>query len=210
MKEIIKKAMENLSKNKDRVFHSEADFQFQLAWELKSLKDFNVRLEYSENLSSNKNGHFDIVIITEDQKYIPVELKYFTKPHHKYPQLKQQNDTWRTYDYFEDMLRVEHFVNQHNNSYKGYTIVLSNYAFFWEGNVRESTNYYDFRILNNREIKPREYKWADSNAKSVKGTRREKNIELKGHYKFEWNAFLEEEDLEFKYMINEYLDNKST
>jgi len=39
---------------------------------------------------------------------------------------------------------------------------------------KESTNYYDFRILNNREIKPREYKWADSNAKSVKGTRRKR------------------------------------
>lgn len=207
MKEKIARVLTKLSENPERrVFHSEADFQFQLAWGLKEQEGFDVILEYSENISNNERNRVDIVIV-KNNKYIPIELKYFTKPHNNYKQLKQQNDTWRTYDYFEDLMRVESFVNTRDNSDEGYTIVLSNYNFFWQGNVKENVNYYDYRILHNREIKPRDYKWADSEAKSVKGTRREKKIKIKGNYKFKWDTFFKEKDLEFKYMINRYSKN---
>ena len=63
--------------NKRPVFHSEADFQHALAWELQLLyPNVNIRLEYRPPGFDRRN-YMDIWVIDED-KAIAVELKYKT------------------------------------------------------------------------------------------------------------------------------------
>ena len=59
------------------IFHSEADFQFSLAWLIKKkYPECEIRLEFIP--SFNPNLHLDILVIL-DGKWIPIELKYTTK-----------------------------------------------------------------------------------------------------------------------------------
>ena len=63
--------------HKRPVFTSEADFQFSLAWEIKSLyEDSEVILEYIPRY--NRNVHIDILVVV-DGRFIPIELKYKTR-----------------------------------------------------------------------------------------------------------------------------------
>lgn len=59
------------------IFHSEADFQFSLAWLIKEqYPNCDIRLEIVPEF--NPNLHLDILVIFEG-KWIPIELKYTTK-----------------------------------------------------------------------------------------------------------------------------------
>ena len=72
----IQTAINNL-KQKHKIFHSEADFQFSMAWELQQiLPDAKVRLEYCPPFA--REMHIDIYVIDENRTY-PIELKYKTK-----------------------------------------------------------------------------------------------------------------------------------
>jgi len=64
-------------RTKRMVFHSEADFQFALAWQIQqSYPDADIRLEYP---ASNKTKEYvDILVKLNDDVY-PIELKYKTK-----------------------------------------------------------------------------------------------------------------------------------
>ncbi len=67
--------MENL-RYKRQLFHSEADFQFALAWEIQTLySDAVVRLEYCPKEAPHM--HIDI-IVERNGKVYPIELKYKT------------------------------------------------------------------------------------------------------------------------------------
>ena len=58
------------------IFHSEADFQFALSWEIKShYPDANVRLEYCPSIPPNV--HIDILLFYCNET-ISIELKYKT------------------------------------------------------------------------------------------------------------------------------------
>ena len=63
--------------NKRPVFHSEADFQHALAWELQLLDpNVNIRLEYRPQWLDRRN-YMDIWVIDEDTAKA-IELKYKT------------------------------------------------------------------------------------------------------------------------------------
>lgn len=60
-----------------KIFHSEADFQFALAWEIqKRYPDAKVRLEYCP-IEIEPAMHVDILVILDGNWY-PIELKYKT------------------------------------------------------------------------------------------------------------------------------------
>ena len=68
----IKSAIETL-KSKQKVFHSEADFQFSLAWELqKILPNAKIRLEYCPIFDGDM--HIDIYIVDDGKSY-PINVK---------------------------------------------------------------------------------------------------------------------------------------
>ena len=75
----IEKIIKNLQE-KRKIFFSERDFQFALAWEIQ--KEYNdakveVLLEYPLKNENNNNEYVDIVVKLEGKTY-PIELKYKT------------------------------------------------------------------------------------------------------------------------------------
>ncbi len=67
-------------KKKRPIFHSEADFQYSLAWEIQLVHPtINIRLEKPFPLENDniRNSYIDI-FITDDNKKYAIELKYKT------------------------------------------------------------------------------------------------------------------------------------
>ena len=63
---------------KRKIFHSEADFQFALAWEIQELNPTcHVRLEYVP-AAIVPTMHIDI-FVHQKSEMIPIELKYLKK-----------------------------------------------------------------------------------------------------------------------------------
>lgn len=61
------------------VFHSEADFQHALAWEIhKNYSQSNLRLEYNPTISEG-NMYLDIWVTHPNGYPTAIELKYITK-----------------------------------------------------------------------------------------------------------------------------------
>ena len=70
--------MKSLS-GKRRIFHSEADFQFALAWEIKELYGWEIHLEapatIDEGTKKEKRISIDIVVVDRNNNY-PIEMNY--------------------------------------------------------------------------------------------------------------------------------------
>ncbi len=63
---------------KKKIFNSEADLQFALAWEIQTMyPDAEICLEYVP-WQYDSQMHIDIVVYDKD-KLIPIELKYKTR-----------------------------------------------------------------------------------------------------------------------------------
>ena len=106
--EILKGIMESLGEKRP-VFHSEADFQFELAWAIKEAmgEECQIRLEYpvfvNENLGDNRGDrwYIDIIVLIKDGEnwdWIPIELKYKTR----IPKNEEQPFTKMTHGIEED------------------------------------------------------------------------------------------------------------
>ena len=124
----IAKILNTLSRTRP-VFHSEADFQHSLAWEIhRQYPKTIIRLEYPK--SSEKRQYIDLWIKTGKQVYV-IELKYKTKKTHinfnkeDFYLLDQGAQDVGRYDFIKDIVRVESFVNHYNNS-TGWVVLLTN------------------------------------------------------------------------------------
>jgi len=63
--------------SKRPIFHSEADFQFSLAWDIqRAYPTADIRLEYPPE--NEPNRYIDILVRNKEYSY-PIELKYKTK-----------------------------------------------------------------------------------------------------------------------------------
>lgn len=199
----IKNAMKTLfdeNRKSNRVFCSEADFQFALAWEIqKQDKDAAVRLEYPmKNPLGKGTIYIDIAVFCNSDEMIPIELKYKTKAfsgeneNGEFIFLKEQGaHDYGCYDFLHDAMRLERLQNNPvywlgGQSQKcrvscGYAIFLTNDPNYWnprEENTRPS-RYDDFRIYDGRKIcKHTELKWRPGNTENVNQTsnRDAKNI----------------------------------
>jgi len=84
----LEKIMRTLSKRRS-VFHSEADFQHELAFELrehlKDAKDAKVRLEYpyKEELVPKKRRRYTDIVVFFDDERVGIEVKYALKGKNK-------------------------------------------------------------------------------------------------------------------------------
>ena len=108
----IDKCLLSLSKKRP-LFHSEADFQFALAWEIQlAYPQANVRFEYAPKDFSNM--HIDIVVFI-DQHIIPIELKYKTAKLNAIYNSEMYNlkshgaQDCGKYDCLKDLQRIEKF-----------------------------------------------------------------------------------------------------
>jgi hypothetical protein len=203
----ISKALLELSQSR-KMFHSEADFQFALAWELQKLyPDAKVRLEYCP-AGIEPTMHIDILVIKDDEWY-PVEMKYKTLGCTKIVDgeafmIKNHGaqDTGR-YDYLKDVQRIEQLSHSLPGFKKGFTVFLTNDPSYWSKSGRSDTVYHEFRLCDNF-IKHGTMSWA---AHAGEGTtkHRESSIELVNSYRIKWQEFSQIDESRggrFRYLIS--------
>jgi hypothetical protein len=210
-------------KSKRKVFFSESDFQFALAWEIqrhyaKKNIEADIRLEYCfQDKDDNKNKYIDIIVKLENTIY-PIELKYKTlsflnektksrtvKDYNEYYNLKNQGaqDLGR-YDYLKDIQRIEQFSK--NKDYEkdfecGYAILLTNDISYWDNDKANCVDV-QFSLKDNRTT-PKKMSWENAGKGTTKG--RENPIELNNKYTIKWNEYSKFKEIkngEFKYCLN--------
>jgi hypothetical protein len=72
----IQELMESLAKTR-QIFHSEADFQLSLAWEIQRTNpNYEIRLE--RPFADDDRSHLDLLVIDGSNK-LAIELKYKTR-----------------------------------------------------------------------------------------------------------------------------------
>ena len=183
----IHSLMAELSKIRP-IFHSEADFQFALAWQIHDMMpDSQIRLEFNFKPLHQEGVYLDIWIPSQQ---VAVELKYKTKPllaldNCEVFLLKEQAaQNHGRYDFIKDVERVE-------SARRGFAIILTNEPSYWkEDSVRKGSNHYNFRIHEGRELSG-ELKWARSEDRAAKVGDRQNPINLSGSYNLQWKDYSE-------------------
>jgi hypothetical protein len=194
-------------KGQRKVFHSEADFQFALAWEIqKKHPNAKVRLEYCLP-QTNRKMHIDILVIIGDEQY-PIEVKYKTLKVDKVVENEAYNLTNQTardqgrYDFLLDVERIELLHQSLPGFKKGYALMLTNDNNYWKN--PQSTNTVDAELMINEGIvKHGEMQFADHASEGTKKGRI-KPISLRGAYTLQWNEYSQigsEKFEEFKYLL---------
>ena len=128
---------------KRRLFHSEADFQFALAWEIQTqYPEAEIRLEYSPKFAPNM--HIDILVHMNGRGY-PIELKYITlkldaEVDGEHYNLKSHGaQDIRRYDCLYDLHRLEQLKAELPDLGTGYALWLTNDSYYWRPAMRDQT-----------------------------------------------------------------------
>ena len=183
----IHAVMTELAKTR-AIFHSEADFQFALAWQIhEMMPDSQIRLEFNPRPLDQEGLYLDIWVLSEQ---VAIELKYKTKSllalddSEVFFLKEQAAQNHGRYDFIKDIERVE-------SAKRGFAIILTNDPSYWnEGSVRHDSHHYDFRIHEGRELSG-ELKWKDPEANVAKSGGRQNPIELSGSYSLHWRDYSE-------------------
>ena len=187
----ITKIINNLS-NKRKIFVSEADFKFALAWEIKSeIPEAKVRLEYCP-VDIDPSMHIDILVKMGEDIY-PIELKYMTKQcdvtvdDERFILKNQGAQDIKRYDFIKDISRVERLSESMDNFKEGYCIAITNDPSYWNTSSNKNTCDAAFRI-NHNSIKEGKLEWA---AHTGNGTNknREESLILKNRYDIYWQEY---------------------
>ena len=148
-------AMQQLSLARP-IFHSEADFQHALAWELRKIhEDLDLRLEVPVSLDSRR-AFVDMVVIRGAQKTF-IELKYKTSAMNLVVNgeeyfLKQQGaGDQGLYDCVKDFSRLERFLETSPGS-DGLAVLLTNDAHYWRESRDRETLDKAFKLNDGRRI----------------------------------------------------------
>ena len=175
------------------IFHSEADFQFALAWRIhKTLPDCEVRLEFKPFPSERM--YLDVWLPTE---CVAIELKYLTRKltiecaGEKFVLRDGARDVGR-YDTLKDIQRIERVVSE-TRANAGLVIILTNDRSYWNSPPRKKpTKDAAFRIHEGRELNGK-LAWQDGSGA----------ISLKGSYTLNWRDYSRlgaERNARFRYL----------
>ena len=210
--------LEQLSKKRP-VFHSEADFQFAFAWEIKSkYPKSEIRLEYK--IPDLPQKTYVDIWIKNKKTTIAIELKYKSKnPKRKskrpviefnsekfYLSNQDANDSGR-YDECRDIQRIENICELYDAV--GYSIFLTNDPAYWKEPPQNTTNDgqdHQFRIHEGRCLHGT-LDWKEGTPDGTKDGKIDP-ITINGNYKLSWRNYsdLESSDLEsLKYRNFRYL-----
>ena len=173
-----------------KIFHSEADFQHALAWEIHgSLHDGTIRLEYPHS-HSGQQMHIDIWV-SERNSLVPIEVKFKTRVlktrigSESYDLKNQSAQDIGRYDFIKDIGRIEQVVCENHNSV-GYTILLTNDSAYWKSPRKPNPVDACFRIHEGRVLAGT-LRWQGAGAGTTRG--RESEISLTGHYHVTWKDY---------------------
>jgi len=195
-------------KDKRGVFHSEADFQFALAWEIQQVfPEAYVRLEYCPKLAPQM--HVDILVSYFGQVY-PIELKFkkndfFLNVGDELYSLKKHGaQDIGKYDCLLDIMRVEQLSTLLSDFGRGYVVWLTNDSLYWKSSKKNNTICRDFS-MHEGCIKSGKMNWA-ANAGLGTTRNREQEICLHGNYQIHWqdySSFVHTKNGDFRYCVLE-------
>lgn len=206
-------AMKELS-DKRPIFHSEADFQFSLGWELKRLNnDFEIIMErpfqfnnkLDDDTKTKTKIELDLLIKNGSKKY-GIELKYVTKElvvtvNNELFDLKDHMATnLRRYDFYNDIRRLESLkINKEID--KGYVIFLTNVPSYQNSTTGMAK---EFNFAHECKISQGKYDWSgeEINDRSI-GSSRKKEIEINQQYDCRWSEYSTINNHVFKYILLE-------
>jgi hypothetical protein len=184
---MINDVMTRLSKRRP-VFHSEADFQHELAYEVR-LGDpsLNVRLELP--VVTPFSGAIDIIILGK-YRFV-LELKYLCKRFvttldgEEFALKDQSGRDIRRYDVCKDVKRMEDYAER--TGYGAAVLVLSNDPAYWQERRSSVTADSAFNISHLRKLAGT-LQWG---SKAGLGTirRREASLDIKGTYELAWREY---------------------
>jgi hypothetical protein len=187
------------------VFHSEADFQFALAWKIKSINPTaEIRLEYPPPEDPRK--YIDILVKDGDFVY-PIELKYVTKKSHisvcdECFNLKEHGaQDCGCYDFVKDICRIESFKSL-TGFKNGIVIWLTNDPHYWNPPMSDSVGYAEFSVHEGAELKGSMSWKSHIGEGTIKG--REKPLKLNGVYITNWHNYSQhpEKNGLFRYAVH--------
>lgn len=215
MKDRLQNILVNLGFER-QLFCSEAHFQHVLAM---SLADDGFRNSiYPEfpvlasDITGKKEIYIDLVI-KNNGKYVPIELKYKTKKskinvvgkeillkHHAAYDISR-------YDFVRDIGRIEALISDEvNNMDQGFAIFLTNDSNYWSDPLPNWENCCDanFRIHNKPQFSGN-VQWGKTASPGT--TKGRPNFKLKGNYNIKWVDYTKEDpekkDSLFRFLLVE-------
>lgn len=173
------------------IFHSEADFQHALAWELHEHdQEADIRLEKRISLEDSRI-HLDL-LYRSGEKVIAIELKYKTRAvnlqigDEGFDLLDQSAQDIGRHDYIKDISRLESYVRK-NPQAVGYAILLTNDHLYWKKSKKDNPVDSAFRLDAGRIVQG-SVTWNDETAPGTK-YKREEPIDLSGEYTIAWHDY---------------------
>lgn len=173
------------------VFHSEADFQHALAWELQQHDHAaNIRLEKRIS-KEGPRVHLDLLIQSNFHE-LAIELKYKTRSvklthaDEQYDLLNQSAQDIGRHDFIKDIRRLEDYVQDHPGSI-GCAVLLTNDGTYWSESRKTDAVDSAFRLHEGRFLQG-DVAWG---SKASAGTthKRNKPIALRGKYTITWQDY---------------------
>jgi hypothetical protein len=147
--------MERLAKKRP-IFHSEADFQHALAWEIHNVRpEATIRLELPVRADDGRAVHIDLLVVIENQRFA-IELKYKTasldvrRGSEQFSLRGQSAQDCGRYDFLSDVVRLERYVASEKPA-MGFALLLSNDWLYWK-KTRPNNIAVNFSIHEGREI----------------------------------------------------------
>lgn len=174
-----------------KVFHSEADFQHALAWQIhQTAPDSQIRLEVNAFPVQDRRMFLDIWRPVEG---MAIELKYVTRElevedgGESFALRNHSAQDQRRYDFLLDIERLE-LLRLHGEVCKvGYAVLLTNDPSYWNPPATRGTVDAAFRVHEGRDVFG-ELAWAGRAAPgTVRG--REAPIRLADRYHLSWKEF---------------------
>lgn len=184
---VIENLMASLAQRRP-VFCSEADFQHELAYEIRlSDPSLNVRLEWP--LTAPARGAIDLIVIGDTR--FALELKYLSKSFSTVIDgepvtLKQHGaHDQRRYDVCKDIARMESFAER--TGCGAGVLVLTNDPSYWQERARADTVDAAFTLTHSRELTGM-LAWHEL-AKPGTMKNRESALEIRGRYPLNWQDY---------------------
>jgi hypothetical protein len=186
------------------IFHSEADFQRALAWEIQAADPTaSIRLELPVPGDADRGRIYLDLLVKSRRQRCAIELKYKTAGmtadvrDERFSLANQGAPDIGRYDFLKDVTRLERYVASTKNSI-GYAILLTNDEKYWN-EADPNTTSAEFSIHHAREIRPDiEMRWA-LHTGFVGG--REQGILLESSYACSWANYSTVAGRQFRYLL---------
>ena len=184
----IEKLMKELARDRS-VFHSEADFQHALGWQIhRANPGHAVRFEYKPR--AELAMYVDLWLATAG---VVVELKYRTRKlecevgGEPFLLRDQAAGPPSRYSFLKDVQRLENFVSTVPDVRSGLAVFLTNDAAFWKEPSRRNLVDSEFRLHEGRRVAG-EMAWSERASDGTKKGR-EAPIRLTGGYRLRWRDY---------------------